>query len=87
MQEYDQKVIQHCVQSVFQTQQGQLTLQWLEDLFLRHTVKREVCSGVKNLPELLAFDAGCRHVVITLRDIFENGFAEEVQQTNGEDED
>lgn len=74
MKEYNEDSVALCVQQVFGNPTGRLVLEWLEDLFLRHSVKPLIDGGVTNLPERLAFDAGCRHVVVTLRHVFEHGF-------------
>ena len=73
--DYDEENIELCVQHIFGTPQGKLILEWLEDLYLRYPVKGLIDGGVNNLSERLAFDAGCKHVVVNLRNVYENGFA------------
>lgn len=73
-QDYNEESVALCVQEVFKTPAGRLVLEWLEDLYLRHSVKGLIDCGVTNLSERLAFDAGCRHVVVNLRNVYENGF-------------
>lgn len=82
----DAEAVEYAVQRVFASPEGKMVMGWLEDLFLRHSVKREVCSEARNLSEILSFDAGCRHVVLVLQDVYENGFVKESQPVQEEEE-
>lgn len=83
--DYDEESLELCIQKIFDLPEGKLVMEWLEDLFLRYSVKGLVDGGVNNLSERLAFDAGCRHVVVLMKDIYENGFPKPIKGTPEEE--
>ncbi len=86
--DYDPKTITDCVQDVFGSQQGQVVLEWMEDLYLRYKAQSLITSNSPNLSEMLAYKAGKADVVIELRHIFEHGLEDpRLESTTLPDED
>jgi len=88
MSELDTATVETCVQHVFGSPEGQIVLEWLDDLYLRYKSLPIIQSGLATVSEMLAYRAGQADLVISLRDVFDNGFAkyESSSIPNEEDE-
>ena len=83
----DSETVATCVQHVFSSPEGQIVLEWLDDLYLRYKSLPIIQSGMRNVSEMLAYRAGQSDLVCSLRDMFDNGFVTHESSSIPEEED
>lgn len=84
--DYSPELIAECVRDTFSTAQGQVTLEWLTDLYVKHKSLHLVQSGSPNLEGILCYQAGKKDVVLEIIDVLERGFEDDQEPNPNQEE-